>query len=160
MNRSPLKARTRMPRSRKRMSALSVKERTERAPRWRAVKAELAKRSGGQCEVVLTMGDLEDWMYHDAGGDYERFDWGFEPHRCDNRARDAHHVRKRSQGRDDSLGNLLHVCRECHQWFDKAAKSKSGRLMAVPAEGGATPRTWISRESKFEARRADELGAN
>jgi hypothetical protein len=121
---------------------------------WKAQKALLRMRSGGRCEVVLSYDELEEWMWYDPPGDYERFDWSFIgtlDARCCRRARDAHHVKKRGQGGEDTLTNLLHVCRACHNQFDAAPQSKTGKLMAEPsADPLVAPRTWVTRKTKWE----------
>jgi len=62
---------------------------------WKRRKQELETRSGGRCEWVNS--DME---------------------RCRSAARDPHHIRARSKGRDDRLSNLLHVCGLHHDLFD------------------------------------------
>src|SRR5690242_19381916 len=63
---------------------------------WTKRVKELTKRSGGRCE----------------NHPLEGLD------RCHNKARDPHHVVKRSVLRDDRLDNLLHVCGDCHALLD------------------------------------------
>lgn len=36
--------------------------------------------------------------------------------KCTVHAKEVHHVRERSLGRDDSLGNLRDLCLSCHRW--------------------------------------------
>lgn len=149
--------------AKQRLRRQSKKNRTGVTPAWRQKKAELRDRSGGQCEVRLShreIGELWQRSERDAFRFAEPRLHEPERWRCLVAARDAHHVVKRSQGRDDRLENLLHVCRRCHEWFDKAGESKSGRLVARPAEGGGTPTCSIQRVSKFQARGADGLGTH
>lgn len=38
--------------------------------------------------------------------------------KCSNKGTDPHHVRARSDSRDDRLENLILLCRECHRFID------------------------------------------
>lgn len=58
---------------------------------WAKVRRWVLDRSGGRCEAGTEV--------------------------CSGRAVHAHHVVPRSQGRDDTPGNLLAVCVECHDWI-------------------------------------------
>jgi len=62
---------------------------------WRNRKGELLQRSGGRCE----------WVNSDN-------------QRCRSFARDPHHIKARSKGRDDRMENLLDVCPLHHDLFD------------------------------------------
>jgi 5-methylcytosine-specific restriction endonuclease McrA len=46
---------------------------------------------------------------------------GLVPGRCHGRA-EVHHLRRRSQGRDDSTDNLIAVCSFHHQWITEHPK--------------------------------------
>lgn len=59
--------------------------------RYAQARAEVFERSQGHCEAVVE---------------------GV----CVGRGDQAHHVRRRSQGGDDDAGNLLWICRPCHDW--------------------------------------------
>lgn len=59
------------------------------AARYAQARAVVYDRSGGQCEALIE---------------------GV----CLSRGDQAHHVRRRSQGGQDDPGNLLWVCRSCH----------------------------------------------
>jgi hypothetical protein len=63
---------------------------------WEQRKKELHGRCKGRCE----------WLDPETGT------------RCMSMADDAHHVIKRSQGRDDRLSNLMAVCRDHHNFLD------------------------------------------
>lgn len=78
---------------------------------WAKRKQELAQRSGGQCERILSDGT-----------------------RCRNEADDPHHLKARSKGRDDRLGNLIALCRGCHNLLDwKRIKLRDLRREALNA---------------------------
>ena len=62
---------------------------------WKRRKQELALRSGGQCEQMVT-----------------------ETLRCRSAATEPHHIRPRSKGRDDRLSNLAHLCHMHHSRLD------------------------------------------
>ena len=65
---------------------------------WTQRKRELWERCGGRCEFT-------DFSV-------------FPPQRCQNEGHDPHHLKMRSEGRDDRLTNLLCVCRSCHIALD------------------------------------------
>jgi 5-methylcytosine-specific restriction endonuclease McrA len=63
---------------------------------WERRKREIWLRNHGKCEAFLV---------------------GL-PH-CSNEMDDPHHIRPRSKGRDDSLDNLVGLCRGCHRLVDR-----------------------------------------
>jgi hypothetical protein len=64
----------------------------------RKAKKIVKERSGGRCEARI-------------------------PSVCTGRATDAHHVKMRSRGGKHDPGNLLDVCRHCHDWIDANPRS-------------------------------------
>ena len=70
------------------------------------VNEKVKARSNGQCEVYLP-------EYHES---FERL----FIRRCLRKATEIHHLKYRSRGGTDSLDNLLHVCKVCH---DRAGDS-------------------------------------
>ena len=67
---------------------------------WRRRRKELWERSGGQCE----------YMTGDGNGELSR---------CQKMAEDPHHIKPRSQGKDDRLSNLMALCRGHHYLIDR-----------------------------------------
>lgn len=88
--------------TRKRINPISTKQREKQRELARLVPTLLA-RSRGYCEA-----------------------------NCGRRGMDPHHVIKRSQGGDNSLENLVWLCRYCHDATD--APYARGRL-AIHADG-------------------------
>jgi len=96
---------------------------------WEAMKRALWVRARGRCEACRSVsGPL-----------------------------DPHHVQKRSQGGDDSLWNLVLLCRPCHQRTD--APFQTGRLLVEVVDGPdgrAVPRFQIMfAKDKFHAQSTD-----
>jgi hypothetical protein len=58
-------------------------------------------------------GRARRWVESRAGGRCEARVDGV----CESRGVHAHHIKPRSAGRDDSMGNLLWVCRACHEFI-------------------------------------------
>lgn len=111
---------------RSRMRPMSLKRAAGRGAYTRVVN-RVFTRAKGQCEVVL------------------------DGARCARRAKDPHHVLKRSQGGEDVMENLIAVCRTCHDRTDAAYSD--GRL-TISANGDGTFRCAIVfAPSKFRARR-------
>jgi len=66
---------------------------------WKRRKMELSKRSAGMCERSVVIG-----RPHDDS--------------CYGRGQEPHHIKKRSQGRDDRLSNLANLSHACHKAED------------------------------------------
>ena len=60
---------------------------------------------------------------------------------------ELHHVRKRSQGRDDKPENLLTLCRFCHERTDRPYRK--GRLVVTPLPGGNFSLEVVTKLDKF-----------
>jgi 5-methylcytosine-specific restriction endonuclease McrA len=97
------------------MRRVSAKKRRE-AGTWAGVTAEARRLRGDRCEIrVCCTGD---------------------------RATDGHHIRKRSRGGLNTLGNCKLACRACHDWIethDAEAKARGWSLSGYTqfGEGGS-----------------------
>ena len=60
---------------------------------------------------------------------------------------ELHHVRKRSQGRDDKPENLLTLCRFCHERTDRPYSK--GRLVVKPTMSGSFFLEIVTKADKF-----------
>ena len=60
---------------------------------------------------------------------------------------ELHHVRKRSQGRDDKPENLLTLCRFCHERTDRPYRK--GRLVVTPLPSGDFHLEIVTKANKF-----------
>lgn len=68
---------------------------------WSNRKHELWLRGEGRCEYIVTTS------------------LGFSRGRCEQEMQDPHHVIRRSERRDDSLSNLIGLCRFHHDQQDR-----------------------------------------
>lgn len=106
--------------------ARQSKKRASLRAGYDAVVSRVFLRARGQCEVVL------------------------DGTRCARRAKDAHHVVKRSQGGPDTPENLLACCRACHDRTD--APYHRGRLCITPLGAGRFACEMVYAADKWDAR--------
>ena len=113
------------------------RKRQQRLATSARVRQQIMERANGQCEVRLSSLPVVGWIAATV--------------RCRHRASDVHHVLKRSQGGLGNPGNLIALCRACHDRTDWPYKR--GRLVITPA--GAQRFTCAIRfaSDKFAARR-------
>ncbi len=79
---------------------------------FEAARPLVERRSGGLCEVPTWTLNGE-WS---GAMNLATTQWAAHSgHRC--RAEHVHHRKYRSRGGTNSLDNLLHVCRGCHDWI-------------------------------------------
>jgi hypothetical protein len=97
---------------------------SETAAGWRAVKAAVWLRAGGQVEVVLAYG------------------------RCPRRAEDPHHALKRSASGADHPDNVVGVCKPHHRQTDWPFQR--GRLVITPLGGGRFACRIVRKRSKWD----------
>jgi hypothetical protein len=83
---------------------------TPAARQFGAKRAKPARIWGGH---PTQYGRARRWVESRAGGRCEARVDGV----CESRGVHAHHIKPRSAGRDDSMGNLLWVCRACHEFI-------------------------------------------
>lgn len=96
-------------------------------------------RAGGRCEVEFTVLS-------------ESFSI-----RCNRSAVDHHHVQKRSQGGDDTLDNVIALCREHHDRTDWPYKR--GRLVIRSLGQGRFECAIVTATGKFALRTLEEPNA-
>jgi hypothetical protein len=95
-----------------------------RSPEWKALRRQVAARSGGRCERT----------WHFTGVNY----LGYEDTttiRCPSKAIDVHHVRYTKIRPNASLDDLRHLCRECHEAEEAKSPWRASKRLALKQRG-------------------------
>lgn len=120
---------------------------------WQDTKARIRLRSGGRCEVRLTLAEVElsVWCYPNHGLAF-RFESATGLYRCRHWAIDPAHQRRASAGAGDSPDEVYDACRTHHNMQDRASYAR-GKLVVIKLGGGAFGYRFIQARDKWEFRR-------
>lgn len=161
----------------RRTTRIGTQSDTERGRQgaWRKVKEQVFVRAMLRCETELTLDEVGELRRRGAseGGRFAVTSPGL--YRCVLNPQDGAHVRK-PRNQHHHVECVLALCRRCHNWMDFGVPSdKRGRLMAEPTvacrsdhpetaggcppevhpQGEVAPRTYVTRQTKWERRAAN-----